>query len=341
MIDTSKINHLLIDVSNLAHRSYHAMRQFSTDDERPSGHVYGSFSALRNLISRMRPETVVFAYDRGAPWRKELVPTYKANRHAMAMTPTVPHGMDVIVVPDGPTREWSPAPDVERLFRGFPGIHLAMEGAEADDMLAAFVMEKAGQDPDGVTVLYTGDHDMWQLVSDDRMVLAQITKRGANKKMLPVWVDQDYVAEHMGVPPEGVAKIKALLGDVSDNIRGVQGGSRPGKKKALYTFVMDPVSDRFFDENEDMPGNLGLPQWLDGEVRAQREDIIKSHKITSLPFAVARLPRVEFEETPENQGHIMDVLAEFESESLLGGVRTLLDEMAKPTTVMASPFVTF
>lgn len=92
------------------------------------------------------------------------------------------------------------------------------EGFEADDILgtlAALCEESSNQ-----CVISTGDRDSLQLVSDKTRVLLAATKMGK-----PEIINYDKAAlfEKYGLTPEEMIELKALMGDSSDNIPGVQG----------------------------------------------------------------------------------------------------------------------
>jgi 5'-3' exonuclease len=331
------VEYLVIDASYLAHRNAHAMKRFATGDGRLSGHIYGSFKGIRHLISSYRPKNLVFVYDRGAPWRMALVPEYKANRRAdNDGTTTAPHALGTFVVREGMAADWTPAPDIERLFRCFPGLHLALDGAEADDLAAWFVHENPREMRTGAIGLYTNDRDYWQLVSDEAKVAAIVSKKAkgpVKQKSVNVWVRDEDVMDHFGVAPPFVARLKALLGDDSDNIKGLQGASRPGKKDGLRAFVTTKEAEAYFDPKEKSVKVTSVVDWLAAELNAQREQMIKNRMAVDLSFAVERLnERADKPKAHAEKGLVaacLDVLVEFECESLLGQVEEVFTELSQ------------
>lgn len=335
------IEFLVVDASFLAHKHKHAYERFKTGDGRASGHVYGSFKHLRNLVTSYRPKALVFVYDRGAAWRREMLPEYKANRRADPdAAVTVPHAPGEFVMTEGQAADWTPAPDVERLFRGVPGIHLAHAGAEADDLAAWFVSQNPSETREGSIALYTGDRDYWQLVNDEEYVAAILNRKpkGAVKaKSQNLWIREEQVVEEFGVPPRHVARIKALLGDDSDNIKGLQGASRPGKKDGLRAFVQTPAASAYFDADQETFKLPAMEEWLAAELVRQRDQMLKNHAVVDLSYAVKLLnQQVSATTGPaiRKQGGdvagCLEVLVEFECESLLGQVEPLFKELAPP-----------
>jgi DNA polymerase-1 len=294
------IDSLVFDVSYLAHKYLHALRRFNTAEGTPSGHVYGSFKAVKALASSLRPRNLVFAYDRKCEWRQALVASYKEDRRPKT--------------PD--EQSWSPAPDVERLFRSLPGHHLALPDAEADDMAAWYALN--APDQRGVVAIVSADRDLWQLIDDDQKIAVCLVKKPKPKaKSETYWIKADEVVEEFGVPPKSVARIKALLGDSSDSIEGLTGASRPGKKDALRMFATSAEANAYFEPTQNCPPCSTVPDWLATELRAQRPRLLANYAITDLRLASKRY-QPELVYSPGDLTNLMGVLAEFECESLLG-----------------------
>ena len=95
------------------------------------------------------------------------------------------------------------------------------EGYEADDILGT--LSKACADSGNECFILTGDRDSFQLVSDS------VTVRLAGNKETKVYTPQRIMDEY-GVSPRQMIEVKALMGDTSDNIKGVKG---IGEKTAL------------------------------------------------------------------------------------------------------------
>ena len=310
-----KIDSLVIDTSYLAHKHLHALRRFETADGEPSGHVYGAFKQIKNMVLSLRPRQLVFAYDRRCNWRSALVASYKADRRPS----------------DSDNTAWSPAPDVERMFRGFPGLHLALQDAEADDMIAWHVLNTPAEQRRGAIAIVSADRDLFQLVDDDQKVAICLVKKPKDKpkgKSVNYWIRADEVAEEFGVPPTAVARIKTLLGDPSDSIEGLTGGSRPGKKEALRKFAVSTEADQYFDASQGCPACSSVPDWLSGELISQRPRLLTNLAITDLRAASQRYKPV-VEKSKGDLAQTLGVLVEFDCESLLAQAQPLFQAMEK------------
>lgn len=299
-----EVDALVIDVSHMAQRQAHALSKFKTSDGRPSGHVYGSFRQIASMVWMLRPRHLVFAYDRECTWRRALVPSYKSNRRPV----------------DASADAWTPAPDVERFCRSLPGIHLAEDGCEADDMIALYAACSPRALRNKPIALSSADRDLYQVVSDAEdvaLVLSKKPKPGA--KSVHFLIREDEVAEEFGVTPAYVARVKALLGDDSDNLKGLVGASRPGKKEALRKLVTQPDADDYFDPSKPMPQFLFMPDWLIPELQNQRDQMITNLEICDLSKR-----RTSTGVPPPTDGDLaqsMEVLLEFECESLLSQMK--------------------
>ncbi|MDA1092490.1 MAG: DNA polymerase I [Acidobacteria bacterium] len=200
---------LLIDGNNQMYRAYHAIHDLTGPDGRSTNAVYGFITMLRKLISDQRPEHIAAAFDvRGPTFRNELDGDYKANRRPMP----------------------------EDLREQVAGVHDACEalgvptvtcqGFEADDVIGTLATRAAWGGAD--VVIVTGDKDFFQLVSDRIRIF--------NPKDDGTWYDADGVREKFGVGPEQVVDMLALMGDASDNIKGVPGIGAKGARELLTTF---------------------------------------------------------------------------------------------------------
>lgn len=82
---------------------------------------------------------------------------------------------------------------------------------EGDDLIAYYVKHKK---PNEKIVIMSTDHDLTQLISDDVCVF---------DKKLKKYLSKENFKEYRGIPVENVVVEKILLGDDSDNIKGING----------------------------------------------------------------------------------------------------------------------
>ncbi|NLL89948.1 MAG: DNA polymerase I [Dehalococcoidales bacterium] len=206
---------LLIDGNALVHRAYHAMPPLTVKKTgEPIQAVYGFTNMLLRILNELKPDYYAIAFDRKAPtFRKEIFADYKANR------PPTP---DDLVSQLARARE---------LASSFSIPIFEMDGYEADDVIGT-LSKKAGEQ--GIeSVIVTGDADAMQLVSDNVKVLYPKPQSTFGDTIL---YEAETVNERYGVPPEHIADLKALVGDKSDNIPGVNGIGDKTAVKLIQAF---------------------------------------------------------------------------------------------------------
>ena len=121
-------------------------------------------------------------------------------------------------------------PYVRRMCEAMRLPILEFHGFEADDVIGALAKQGAKKGLD--VSIVTSDKDMMQLVGGNVRVL----RPGAGPDKTDLIVDAAKVEEIMGVPPEKVADVMALMGDSIDNIPGAKGIGEKGAKELIRRF---------------------------------------------------------------------------------------------------------
>ena len=189
----------LIDGNSLAYRAFFALPEsIATSDGRPTNAIFGFASMLVKILTDHGDVPTVVVWDAGMSGRKEISPDYKAQRSSR---------------PDLLKQQW---PHLQPLVEAFGYPNVAVEGFEADDVIAALT-ERARADGIPVMVV-TGDRDAYQLVTDGVRIMT--TSRGITDTKV---YDRQGVIDRYGIPPELVPDFIGLKGDTSDNIPGVPG----------------------------------------------------------------------------------------------------------------------
>jgi DNA polymerase-1 len=189
----------LIDGNSLAYRAFFALPEsIATADGRPTNAIYGFASMMAKILIDHSPKAVIVAWDAGMSGRDETYTEYKAQRKSR---------------PDLLREQW---PHLAPLAEAFGFRNIAVEGYEADDVIASLTRQAQGA---GIPVMIvSGDRDVYQLVADRVRVMT--TSRGVTDTKI---YDREGVIERYGVPPDLVPDLIGLKGDTSDNIPGVPG----------------------------------------------------------------------------------------------------------------------
>ena len=199
---------LLIDANSIIHRSFHALPPFTTPEGRPSGAIYGIASILLKLWRDERPDYAAALFDRPEPtFRDEKYAEYKAQR------PPAAEELIAQII------------EAHNLFATFGIRTFEKPGYEADDLIATLA-EKFKTLPDVQVVILTGDRDTLQMVEGDKLVVQTFNKGVSDTTIY----NEAAVIEKYGIAPKQMVDYKALVGDASDNIKGVPG---VGPKTAL------------------------------------------------------------------------------------------------------------
>jgi len=238
---------LLIDGHSLAYRAFYALpvENFSTASGQATNAIYGFASMLTNLIRDEKPTHIAAAFDVSRKtFRSERFPEYKAQRSAT------------------PDEFRSQMGYLQELVANFGITHFAVEGFEADDIIAT--LAKRAESEGFEVLISTGDRDSFQLVNDSTTVL--YPKKGVADlaRMTPAAVLEKY-----GLTPAQYPDFAALRGDPSDNLPSIPG---VGEKTAAKWIVEYGNLNELLKNVEKVPGKVGdsLRAHLDG-VRLNQE----------------------------------------------------------------------
>ncbi len=196
------------------YRAFYApMDRLRTAAGLPTKVPYLFGNIVRRLIKDYEPDYIGIVFDtKGPTFRDKLFEKYKAQR------PPMPDDLAVQL------------PYVRRLCEAMRMPILEYQGYEADDVIGALARQAAKRNLD--VLLVTNDKDMMQLVTDQIRVL----RTGSGGAKGDVLVDAARVEELMGVPPEKVIDVMALMGDAIDNIPGAKGIGEKGAAELIQKY---------------------------------------------------------------------------------------------------------
>jgi len=275
---------LLIDANSIIHRCYHALPPLSSPSGEPSGALYGVSSILLKITQNNPPHYIAACFDRPEPtFRKEKYKEYKAQR------PPTPSDLisQIIAAKD--------------IFRKFGITVFESPGFEADDIIATLA-GKFGEE-EGVEVeILTGDRDTLQLVAGEKITV-RFFRKGISDTVL---YDEGQVVKDFNLKPRQLIDYKILIGDPSDNIKGVE-GIGPKTAQAIlaeYGNLPSAISDR----SEKNKFKNKLPKSLE-EIGLLRELIVLRG---DAPIGQVRISDLVFEVSKERLGKTFEDMG-FES----------------------------
>lgn len=201
----------IIDGNSLLFRAYYAtsftgniMRR---KDGFPTNAIFGFSNMITKIISFLKDDDLIFvAFDCGKKtFRSELLESYKAQRK--------PIEEDLSVQ----------LPVARELLKAMNITYFEKEGYEGDDI--AGTVAKIASKQGIKTFIYTSDKDYLQLI-DDNITIEMIKKGLTDIETM----NEITLKEKMGLTPEQIKDYKGLMGDPSDNLKGIPG---VGEKTAL------------------------------------------------------------------------------------------------------------
>jgi len=218
---------LLIDGSNMLFRTYWVA------DTRPklinskgqwTGPDYLFLKSLRSLTEQFKPDEIIITWDKrlnhpSTNFRKQLAPdTYKQNRDNDKTLKI--HEQQELLKP------WLQSLGVKQIY---PWV------LEADDIISWLSKEKCQR-----STIVSVDKDMLQLIDGNTQYFNPI-----KKKLITI----NNFEEEVGIKVEHFVYYKALLGDKSDNVDGIDGyGTQKSKK--LVTEGYDHILNTLNEDNQ-------------------------------------------------------------------------------------------
>ncbi len=196
------------------HRSYHGVNKgfIPVWKGMKIGMVYGFGSMLLHIIQHFRPDTLIVTFDtKEKTFRHEADENYKAQREK------------------APDDFYAQIPYIYKLLENFEIPVLKLPGFESDDIIGTLAHSANDQEHD-VKIL-SGDLDFLQLVSDN---VSLVRFNGRIEQQIP-YGPKETLARY-GIEPRQMIDYKAIIGDSSDNFKGVLGVGPKTATKLLQEF---------------------------------------------------------------------------------------------------------
>ncbi len=233
---------IVVDSSYLMYKSYFAYPNL-TYEGRPVGAFFGFAKTVIELIRHYKPQEIVFACDTPKPtWRHKTMDGYKAGRaeiesDLVAQIPLI-HSWSRKVSKNYFAYEGWEADDVIfsiclDLLTNFQTISKAELKKQSGDILDLFGDETANEIPsfpyrldelkiqaaqkDNMIRIFSSDRDLYQLFSLDNLAFISSSRGDLSE------FDRQNFKTKYELEPLQWLDYKALVGDGSDNLKGVEG----------------------------------------------------------------------------------------------------------------------
>jgi len=242
---------LLIDGHSLAFRAFYALNpdNFKNQQGQHTNAIHGFISMLLNILEGEKPTHLCVAFDVSREsFRTDELPEYKGTR---GETPEEFIGQTELLV------EALTAMRITSVSR---------DRFEADDLIAslAHLGEKAGMR----VLVVSGDRDTFQLITEQTTILYPV--KGV---MNLARMDDAAVLEKYGVHAKQYPELAALVGETSDNLKGIPG---VGPKTAAKWIQQFGSLEAILDSAEEIPGKVGE------SLRENKELAVRNRRLNEL-----------------------------------------------------------
>ncbi len=221
---------VIFDGNATLHRAFHALPPLTTKGGEPINAVYGMMSMLLKVLQDFRPSHVAFTFDTKEPtFRNKLSEEYQAQRAEV----------DPNLI--------SQFEKARNTLLAFNFCYFEKPGFEADDVIGTIVTKLEKDTRFDEVYVVTGDRDLLQLVTNKTFLfMPNGLQNGKVMKDIET-------KEKMGVFPDKIIEYKALVGDPSDNYKGVPG---IGPKTAIKLIDEFGSLENILKHIEELPKNL-------------------------------------------------------------------------------------
>jgi len=257
---------VLIDGLNLFFRNF-AMLNFVNQNGAHIGGLGGFLRSLGTLINTLHPTELYVVFDGvgSTQNRKNLVSEYKSNRNITRIT-----NWDIFE--DLEEENSAKIDQISRLthyLKCLPVKTVILDKLEADDIIA-YLSKKFVEKYDSKVFIVSSDKDFIQLINDNITVYRPIEKDFYTK---------DTVKQKFGILPENFILYKTLIGDNSDNIRGIKGIGSKGVIKRFPQMATEVMS---LDHIIDIATQKHKTNVVYARIAHEEDNLRKTYKVMDL-----------------------------------------------------------
>jgi len=218
---------VVIDALNMFIRNYIVNGMISSNGN-PIGGTVGFLNSLKKVTRESKPDQVVICWDGagGSQKRRETVKEYKQGRKPIRKNYEV-EGMSVQSQKENMV--WQQQILMEMLNE-MPIMQLVLDRVEADDIIA--MITQSPRYKGWQKVIVSSDKDFLQLLDGETVLYRPIQKKA--------WTKQTVIDEY-GISPENFVIARAIAGDKSDNLAGIQGAGLKTISKRLSFLCEDKM----------------------------------------------------------------------------------------------------
>ena len=276
---------ILVDGNNLLFRSYYATAyngNFMKNSKGfPTNALFGFSNMINKIILEEKPTYILAAFDKGKTFRHEKYSEYKAGR---------------IEMPDELRLQF---PIAKKLLELMGIKYYEIENYEADDIIGTF--SKFCDNTKYTGTIISSDKDLLQLITDS--VDIKLLKSKDYIRYNPESFYEEYK-----IKPINIIDLKSLMGDSSDNIKGVKG---IGEKTALKLLQEYKTLNGIYENIDKISGKI-KEKLIDG-----KNDAYISYELATIVTNVPIEISIDDIKYKGNQAGLNDLYEELEFYSFL------------------------
>jgi DNA polymerase I len=284
---------LLIDGHSLAFRAFYALNpeNFKNAAGQHTNAIHGFISMMLNILEGEKPTHLCVAFDVSREsFRTQELPEYKGTR---GETPEEFIGQTELLV---------------EALQAMRITSVSREMFEADDLIASLATQA---EQEGFRVLVvSGDRDTFQLITENVIVLYPV--KGV---MNLARMDDAAVVEKYGIHAKQYPELAALVGETSDNLKGVPG---VGPKTAAKWIQQYGSLNAILANAAEIPGKVGESLREHSELAVRNRRL--NHLLTDLEF---EFTLNDLELGPVNEDEVKEVFSKLSFRTLLTRVLKL------------------
>jgi len=230
MSDSKRI--IIIDQLNLFFRNYIVNPSLSINGA-PIGGLRGCFQSIQKICRESKPDLIIICWDGegGSKKRKLMKKDYKAGRKPIRLNRAI---RNMSEDQETENKIWQQTRLIE-YYNQTPIIQFMFKNTEADDIVAYLTQIKELENAEKLII--SSDKDFFQLLGPKTVQYRPVQKEVLNQKI---------ILEKYNVHPANFAMARALDGDKSDNIEGIEGlGLKTIAKR--FPFLKEEKTATFID----------------------------------------------------------------------------------------------
>ena len=266
---------LIVDGLNIYMRNYNANPSVSTNGD-PIGGCKGFLASLQKISRFTDPDKIVVIWDGegGSIRKRKMVKDYKAGRKPVRLNRLVRELLTD--EQEASNRSWQYERTVDYI-NSMPIHQIRIDGCEADDVIS--YTNLMPQFDDWLKIIVSTDKDFYQCVKSEADVSKTIVYRPREKGKIEL-VRQKDLLENFGIHPINFVLARALEGDKSDNLRGVEGvGIKTVAKR--FPFLAEEKEYMLQDIFEECEKNLGKIKIYD-KIIEEKDLILTNYNMMQL-----------------------------------------------------------